>query len=49
MRKIVLVCDRCGKELPNTTDATDIYNGILVKTNVSRDMDPDVIRWRKDN
>lgn len=34
MKKIILVCDRCGNELPNT-DSTDIYNGILVKTDFS--------------
>ena len=48
MKKIVLVCDRCGNELPNT-DATDIYNGILVKTNFSGDIDPNVIRRRVDH
>lgn len=48
MKKITIVCDRCGKELPNE-ESTDIYNGILVKTDLSRDVDPNVIRRRVDH
>lgn len=48
MKKIILVCDRCGNELPNK-DSTYIYNAILVKTDFSRDIDPDVIRRRVDH
>lgn len=47
MKKIVLICDRCGDELPNK-DSTDIYNGILVKTDFSRGIDPNDIRRRED-
>lgn len=48
MKKIILVCDRCGDELPNK-DSTDIYNGILVKTDFSRSIDPNIIRRRVDH
>lgn len=37
MKKIILVCDRCGNELPNK-DSTDINNAILVKTDFSRNI-----------
>ena len=47
MKKITYVCDRCGNELPNT-DTSDIYNGILIKTNISGGLDPHVIRVRND-
>lgn len=48
MKKIILVCDRCGNELPNK-DSTDIYNGIIVKTDFSRSIDPNIIRRRVDH
>lgn len=46
MKKITYVCDRCGNELPNT-DTSDIYNGILVKTDFSRGIDPSVNHYIK--